>query len=38
MPAEERQERAGRLRWIVEREDIAVWLCVQLQAIAELDL
>jgi len=38
MPAEERQERAGRLRWIVEREDIADWLCRQLQAIAELGL
>jgi trehalose 6-phosphate synthase len=36
MPAEERQERARRLRWLVEREDIADWLCRQLQAIAEL--
>jgi trehalose 6-phosphate synthase len=37
MPAEERQELAGRLRWLVEREDIADWLCRQLQAIAELN-
>jgi len=38
MPIEERQERAGRLRWLVEREDIADWLCRQLQAITELNL
>jgi trehalose 6-phosphate synthase len=38
MPAEERQERAGRLRWVVEREDIAAWLCHQLQTITELSL
>jgi trehalose 6-phosphate synthase len=38
MPAQERQERANRLRWLVEREDIAAWLCRQLQAIAELNL
>ena len=38
MPAEERQERASRLRWLVEREDIADWLCRQLEAVAELNL
>ena len=38
MPAEERQARAGRLRWIIEREDIGDWLCRQLQAITELNL
>jgi trehalose 6-phosphate synthase len=38
MPAEERQARAGRLRWLVEREDISEWLCRQLQAITELGL
>jgi trehalose 6-phosphate synthase len=38
MPAEERQERADRLRWLVEREDIADWLCRQLQVVAELSL
>ncbi|NIV33877.1 MAG: trehalose-6-phosphate synthase [Anaerolineae bacterium] len=38
MPAEERQERAHRLRWLVEKEDIGAWLCAQLQAVAELNL
>jgi trehalose 6-phosphate synthase len=38
MPAEARQERAHRLRWLVEQEDIAAWLCRQLQAVAELNL
>jgi trehalose 6-phosphate synthase len=38
MPAEERQERANRLRWLVEREDITAWLCRQLQTIADLNL
>jgi trehalose 6-phosphate synthase len=38
MPAEERQERADRLRWLVEREDITAWLCRQLQAVSELNL
>ncbi|HEY5730684.1 MAG TPA: trehalose-6-phosphate synthase [Anaerolineales bacterium] len=36
MPAEERAERATRLRWIIEREDIAEWLCLQLEALQEL--
>jgi len=38
MPAEERQERAGRLRHLVEHEDIVDWLCKQLGAIAEMEL
>ena len=38
MSPEERQERAGRLRWLIEREDITVWLCRQLEAVAELNL
>jgi trehalose 6-phosphate synthase len=37
MPAEERQERANRLRWLVEREDITDWLHRQLEAVAELE-
>jgi len=36
MPAEERTELAARLRWIIEREDIADWLCRQLEAIRDL--
>lgn len=36
MPAEERAERATRLRWIIEREDIADWLCRQLEALRDL--
>jgi trehalose 6-phosphate synthase len=38
MPNTERSERANRLRWLIEREDINVWLCRQLECIAELDL
>ncbi len=38
MPADERRERAGRLRWLVEQEDINDWLCRQLQTIQELGL
>ncbi|MBU0496224.1 MAG: trehalose-6-phosphate synthase [Chloroflexi bacterium] len=38
MPRRERQERAQRLRWIIEREDIAAWLCAQLEAITKLKL
>jgi trehalose 6-phosphate synthase len=38
MPAEQRRERAERLRWLIEREDIAAWLCRQLQTIIELQL
>jgi trehalose 6-phosphate synthase len=38
MPMEERQERAGRLRHLVEEEDIVDWLCLQLSAIASLGL
>jgi trehalose 6-phosphate synthase len=36
MPIEERRERAGRLRWLVEREDITDWLCRQLEAVVGL--
>jgi trehalose 6-phosphate synthase len=38
MPPQERQERAERLRWLIEREDITAWLCHQLETVAELDL
>ncbi len=38
MPAEERRERAERLHWLIEREDIATWLCSQLETISELNL
>jgi trehalose 6-phosphate synthase len=38
MSPEERQERAERLRWLIEREDITAWLGHQLEAIAELNL
>ena len=38
MPQAERSERANRLRWLIEREDINVWLCRQLECIAELNL
>jgi trehalose 6-phosphate synthase len=38
MPTEERQERAHRLRWRIEREDIAAWLCRQLETVTELSL
>ena len=38
MPAEERQEQAQRLRWLIEREDIAAWLCRQLETVIELNL
>jgi trehalose 6-phosphate synthase len=36
MPPKERAERASRLRWIVEREDIEDWLCRQLETLKEL--
>jgi hypothetical protein len=38
MSPEERSERAARLRWLIEREDITVWLCRQLETVAELNL
>lgn len=38
MPPEERQERAERLRWLIEREDITAWLGRQLETVAELNL
>lgn len=38
MPAEKRRERASRLRWLIEQEDIAAWLCRQLESVVELKL
>jgi trehalose 6-phosphate synthase len=38
MPAEERRERAERLRHLIKGEDIVDWLCLQLEAIARLGL
>jgi len=38
MPAEERRERARRLRRLVEREDINDWLCRQLETVVDLGL
>ena len=38
MSPAERRKRAERLRWLIEREDIAHWLCSQLEAVAELGL
>jgi len=38
MPAEQRQRMAGRLSWLIEREDINTWLKDQLDAVAELGL
>jgi trehalose 6-phosphate synthase len=38
MSPEERLERAERLRWLIEQEDITAWLCRQLETVAELNL
>lgn len=38
MPADERAERAERLRWLVEQEDITGWLCRQLDELKKLGL
>ncbi len=38
IPPAKRQERAKRLRWLIEREDISAWLCRQLQVVTDLDL
>ena len=38
MPFEERRERAERLRWLVEHEDITAWLNRQTETIIELNL
>ena len=38
MPMAERAERAARLRWLIEREDITAWLGGQLKAVNELNL
>jgi trehalose 6-phosphate synthase len=36
MPAGERAERANRLRWTIEREDIEDWLCRQLETLRDM--
>ena len=38
MPEAERQERADRLRWLIEREDINHWLYRQIRAVDDLNL
>jgi trehalose 6-phosphate synthase len=38
MSPEKRRERAERLRWLIEREDITDWLCRQLETVMELNL
>jgi trehalose 6-phosphate synthase len=38
MPPEQKHERASRLSWLVEREDITCWLLNQLETIIELGL
>jgi len=38
MSPEERSERAARLRWLIEREDITAWLYRQLETVAELNV
>ena len=38
MPADERKEKAERLRSLIESEDIVDWLCKQLETIVELGL
>jgi trehalose 6-phosphate synthase len=38
MDAEQRQEYANRLRWLIEREDIRDWFCKQLDSVESLNL
>ena len=38
MSSEEKKERAQRLRWIINKEDIVDWFCRQLSAVNELNL
>jgi trehalose 6-phosphate synthase len=38
MSAEQREERARRLKWMIERDDISAWFCSQLEKIDELNL
>jgi trehalose 6-phosphate synthase len=38
MSAEQREERAHRLKWMIERDDISAWFCNQLKKIDELNL
>ncbi len=38
MPSQRRHERAHRLAWLIEKEDITDWLCRQLRTVEELNL
>jgi trehalose 6-phosphate synthase len=38
MDSDERREKAERLTWLIERDDIVDWLCRQLETITELNL
>jgi len=38
MHVEEKKERAQKMRWIINKEDIIDWLCRQLNTVNELDL
>ncbi|HSD82997.1 MAG TPA: trehalose-6-phosphate synthase, partial [Anaerolineae bacterium] len=38
MPAAKRAERAARLRWLIEREDITAWIYHQLKTLKDLNL
>jgi hypothetical protein len=38
MPDEEKHENAKLLRWMIEREDISLWLLDQLNTVFELGL
>jgi trehalose 6-phosphate synthase len=38
MPADEKENRAKKLKWIIEQNDIFKWFTDQLEAIIELDL
>jgi trehalose 6-phosphate synthase len=38
MSDEERQRKADRLRWMIERENINTWLCQQLDTVSDLHL
>jgi len=38
MTPEERRQRAERLRWLIQREDITDWLCRQLQTVIDMSL
>jgi trehalose 6-phosphate synthase len=38
MSEKEKKEKASRLKWLIEREDIVNWLCRQLETLSELNL